>query len=97
MVDMEQPLLPKFTNPIMKKAMLFIDEQIPENKILIHCNQGQSRSPSIGLIYLARNGVVDSSNYYQAKNDFRKIYPKFQPGKGILSYMKRNWSYLMRI
>lgn len=97
MVDMEKELSPKFTNPIMKAAMSFIEKQVPKNKILIHCNLGQSRSPSIGLIYLARIGVIENSSYQNAKIDFRRLYSKYQPGLGIATYMRRHWSTLMQI
>lgn len=92
---MEQELHPMFTNPIMKAAMLFIEKHIETNKILIHCNQGQSRSPSIALIYLARKHVINSDSYSMATKDFMQLYQRYQPGNGIAAYMQKNWNYLM--
>ena len=91
MVDMNNELMPKFTNPIMKSAFAFIDKHIAERKLLIHCNQGLSRSPSIALLYLARKGEVANDLYSSAKNDFLKRYPIFNPGRGIELYMINNW------
>jgi hypothetical protein len=34
MVDMEQELLPKYTHPIMKAALNFIDKHIKINNVL---------------------------------------------------------------
>ena len=96
MVDMEQELHPTFTNPIMKAAMEFIEKHIPDKKILIHCNQGISRSPSIALLYLARNGVIRNDNLNNALDDFKIKYPPYSPGKGILMYMVRNWGTIVR-
>lgn len=96
-VDMDKPLSPRFTNPIMKAAMNFIEQQIPNNKIIIHCNQGQSRSPSIGLLYLAKINEIDSSSYQSARIAFKKKYPLYRPGSGISIYLRRNWPSLMQL
>ena len=42
-------------------------------KVLIHCNQGISRSPSIGLHYLSVKGIIKNESYEVAKEDFIKI------------------------
>lgn len=60
-------------------------------KVLIHCNQGISRSPSIGLLYLAVKGIIKNENYNIAKEDFIKIYPKYEPS-GIKEFLEINWS-----
>ena len=95
MVDMECELLPRFTHPIMNRAILFIEKNITKKPILIHCNQGFSRSPSIGLVYLARENKITSDLYYNANNDFLKVYPNYLPGRGIELYLMNNWEYLM--
>jgi protein-tyrosine phosphatase len=95
MVDMENELLPRFTNPIMTEAIRFIDNRIKQNKILIHCNLGQSRAPSIALIYLANKRVIKNGTFNEAFHDFIELYKDYQPGKGIGLYINRNWTTLM--
>ena len=95
LVDMEREFLPKFTNPIMETAMQFIDKYISNNKILVHCNQGQSRSPSLALLYLARQDVITNTSYSEATTEFIKIYPIYSPGTGIAAYLNRHWDYLL--
>ena len=95
-VDMEKELHPTFTNPIMASAIHFMEKHVLDRKVLVHCNQGQSRSPSIVLIYLARIRVVDSSSFSSAVKDFLKLYKYYSPGKGIAMYLNRNWEYLMK-
>jgi hypothetical protein len=97
MVDMPNELLPKFTNPIFNSAMSFIKREIQNKKILIHCNMGQSRSPSLGLAYLSIIGIISNNSYETAMNEFRGLYPGYLPGTGIMLYMKHNWDYLMNI
>lgn len=97
MVDMDRELSPVFTNPIMQSAMRFIEKNISERKILIHCNQGLSRSPSIALLYLAANNSIANDSYSDAVTDFRELYPAFNPGRGIAMYMNNNWSEIIKL
>ncbi len=97
MVDMEQELLPVFTNPIMQAALNFIDKYIKENQIIIHCNRGLSRSPSIVLVYLANKGIIENKDINEAIKAFTKLYPHYRPASGILKYMARNWDFLMKL
>ena len=97
MVDMPNELQPRFTNPIFDCAISFIKREIQNRKILIHCNVGQSRSPSIGLIYLAITGIISNNSFETAMEEFRKLYPEYFPGTGIMLYMQHNWDFLMNL
>ena len=97
MIDMERELLARYTHPIMKVAMDFIKKYIDTLKVLIHCNQGQSRAPSIGLLYLARTGIINNDSYHEATTDFIKKYPGYSPGRGIALYLKNNWKELLAL
>jgi protein-tyrosine phosphatase len=79
----------------MTEAIRFIDNRIKQNKILIHCNLGQSRAPSIALIYLANKRVIKNGTFNEAFHDFIELYKDYQPGKGIGLYINRNWTTLM--
>lgn len=94
-VDMDRELLSRYTHPIMQAAIHFIEKYISESPILVHCNQGQSRSPSIGLVYLARENKITSNSYSAARNDFLNVYPNYLPGRGIELYLMKNWQELM--
>lgn len=74
------------------KVLDFIDKWISERKVLVHCDQAQSRSPSLCLLYLAkRNKMIPNISYSAAKAEFIKLYPNFKPG-GIETYLINNWS-----
>ncbi|MBI4652113.1 dual specificity protein phosphatase family protein [Candidatus Desantisbacteria bacterium] len=96
-VDMDRELLVKFTHPIIQSALVFIRKHIKEQKILIHCNMGQSRSPSIGLIYLAQNNIISCNSYSSAKVEFSEIYSDYLPGKGIALYLQKNWEDILKL
>ncbi len=95
MVDMEQLLLPKFATPICVKALEFINKNIENKKVLIHCNHGLSRSPSLALLYLAKKGIINNENYNRAVEAFVKLFPNYNPNNGIASYLRTEWENLM--
>ena len=70
---------------IVKQVLAFIQKRHEENKkILVTCDQGLSRSPSIALLYLARiSQTIPATTFFEAYNEFVKIYPLYQPGEGI--------------
>ena len=73
------------------RVLDFIDSWIANRKVFIHCDQGMSRSPTLGLLYLAkRQKIIPYDNFFSASQEFRKIYPLYQP-KGIADYVNQNW------
>ena len=76
---------------IIDKALSFIEEHIENNKILLHCNLGESRSPSIGLLYLRKTGYFDGKNALQGMFEYKEIYKKFNPNHGMMDYIIQNW------
>lgn len=78
---------------IIDAALDFIRESVEaEHQTLVHCNLGESRSPSIGLLYLARyTDRLPTSSFAEAENTFRASYPAYNPGSGIRGFMIANW------
>lgn len=63
--------------------------------VLIHCNQGESRAPSLALLFLAKHiGALPDSSYEDAKRAFERLFPTYQPGKGIQRFLAENWSVI---
>lgn len=89
------PPPPLFKPPLFIKSLNFIDRHISDKKILIHCNLGCSRAPSIALLYLAKRAkAIDATSFRSAVKDFIKIFPHYQPQRGIVIYLERNWKKL---
>ena len=61
MIDTEDP---KFVNDEMiNPALDFIHQKITSgNEVFIYCSLGESRSPSIALMYLLENGLIEKSH-----------------------------------
>ena len=87
---------PKYFNKVaIDAAIRFIEEQLaalkddqPENLALI-CNQGQSRSAGVGLLYLA---PTLPEQFEAAEAEYRKVYPSYQPGNGMREFARIHWS-----
>lgn len=81
--------------PMIKRAVEFIDEHIDKMEVLVHCNFGMSRSPSIALLYMARKGYIDNASFKDALKDFHKIYTYYSPGMGMYNYFDNYWYEIM--
>ncbi len=93
LVDAPKPEF--FSISIFKTVIALIDKKLKENyKILIHCNLGQSRGPSIGFIYLASKGLFNNKTIDEAFKEYQNIYPNYFPGQGIKLFIKKNWEDL---
>ncbi|MBF0472584.1 MAG: dual specificity protein phosphatase family protein [Nitrospirae bacterium] len=90
-VDMPTEQKAIYIHPIMKKSIKFINKHIDTKNILIHCNHGKSRSPSIALVYLAHKNIIFNNAFDEAKNNFIDIFPNYLPNTGIELYLQKNW------
>lgn len=66
-----------------------IATHIGQAKVLVHCNQGRSRSPLIALLYLClHTDRFDDCDYDDALDRFRAIYPPLDPGAGMAGFVR---------
>ncbi len=81
-----------FDEALMKEIIEFIHFHLGKrDKVLIHCNQGLSRSPSIAFFYLRQIGLYDGMNFEEAEVEFKKIYPPYSPMDGIRRFVFDHW------
>jgi len=92
LVDAEDPAyIPKC---IIDAALQAIDAAlISGKKCLVHCNQGESRSPSIGLLYLASRSLIPNKTLIDAEQTFRQLYPSYNPKRGMRGFMLAQWAF----
>ncbi len=79
---------------IINTALEFIDASLRAgNRVLVHCNEGCSRSPGIGLLYLAKyTDRLPGGDFIRAEEVFRSIYPPYNPKSGVRGCMVANWN-----
>lgn len=91
LIDPPQPL---FMMPSFEAFFRFVDRHITERTVVIHCNQGESRAPSLALLYGAkRTDRFPKGTYEEARLAFSAEYP-YQPGTGIQRWLSQHWEEL---
>lgn len=87
--------LPLFRVESFDAFFRFMDREIAGGPVLIHCNRGESRAPSLAMVYMAlRLALIPSDSHAAAADAFRRLYPAYCPGKGIEIFLKENWRML---
>lgn len=78
---------------IIDKAVNYIRGALCEDKkVFICCNKGESRSPTIALLSIATKEPYLGSKFDSAIAEFKKVYPQYNPNKGMLDYAQQNWN-----
>lgn len=94
LVDVDNPAY--IAKEIMDVALSFIDENLQTNiRVLVHCNQGMSRSAGIALLFLAQNGLIAQSEFSEAEEEFKRLYPPCNLSLGIRGFLIQNWHVYM--
>lgn len=76
---------------LVDAALAFIAAKRGEGQgVLVHCNQGRSRSPTIAMLAMARDLPAD---FEEAEDLFRKLYPDYQPANGMREFALSNWGH----
>lgn len=93
-LNMVDPPVPLFKHETFKIFFEFVDRHIASKPIVIHCNQGLSRAPSLALLYMAKRlDLVPNSDYASARCAFERQFP-YSPGRGIETFLSAEWSSL---
>lgn len=90
----DAPLPEFFSTEIFDAALAFIDNSIKSGKkVLVHCNEGFSRGPSVALLFLASvSKAIPNTSHDEAEQAFIKLYPAYSPKSGIRGFLRNNWA-----
>lgn len=73
------------------RALDFIDKWYGSKNILINCDLGQSRSPTVALLYLAKRlQLIPDDSFNSARESFQLLYPQYAPS-GIADFITSHW------
>lgn len=77
---------------VMQKILTWIEYQLDHNRqVIISCNQGVSRSPTIALLYMSKVlHLLPSNSFPKASSAFQKLYEEYNPG-GIAGFVNEHW------
>lgn len=70
----------------------FITKWLAEGrKVMVHCNQGNSRAPTIALLFMASKGLLGDLTVENVHEQFKKMWcPSYDPGKGMADFVIAN-------
>lgn len=77
-------------------------EWLSGKKLLIHCNKGHSRAPSLALLFAAKVlRTISNRSFDDAWDEFSNLYPtptslsdvwqSYEPGTGIEEWLRLHW------
>ena len=92
LIDAQQPAYVRKETQI-DPVLAFMEKMRAQGaSILVHCEQGWSRSPSLVLLYLAtRLGVLPTVSLAAAEAQFKTLYPGYAPSYGIWAHLHQHW------
>ena len=95
LVDTDDPRY--FQKTIFDQALSFIHDNLNSGrKVLVHCNQGESRGPSIALLYLAvHTDHIPHASLTAAEAAFKRLYPTYAPKLGVHGFLQQHWQAYM--
>jgi hypothetical protein len=78
---------------IIDASLAFIHENLASGRqVLVHCNQGLSRSPAIAMLYMGNyTNRLPKASFDEAFCQFCQIYPPFAPKGGVYGYLRNRW------
>ena len=80
---------------LIETALEEIERGLKNGEVLIHCNKGESRAPSIALMYMARHGNLPAE-YADALDKFIELYDDYTPGQGMADFMAKHWDEIIQ-
>jgi hypothetical protein len=69
------------------------EELLSGRKLLIACNQGKSRGPTMGLMFLRSIGDMPHA-YLLSQRIYHTIYEPYNPAQGIEQFARMHWASL---
>lgn len=94
MVDAPKPEF--FADEMIDAGIDFIHSELSAgHDTVVVCNQGESRSPTMCLMYLMAHGDFNRKmSHKEVFAEFMRLAPSWKPNNGILQYCCNFWSKL---
>ena len=92
LIDVEDPQM--IPDEVLDTGVAFIKERMDAgDRVLVACNAGMSRGPTIAMLFLRTIGELDQP-FNRARHIFKTLYPKYSPGHGMLFHAMNRWDEL---
>ena len=93
LIDTDDPEL--FPKKCFSEGIRFTQEMWSEGKkILVHCNAGHSRGPTMAMLFLRSIGELPQP-FNRAEKIFHTLYPPYDPGHGMEFWARKLWDKIV--
>jgi hypothetical protein len=90
MIDSDDPS--HFPPEMIRAGLDFAKEEYDKGRqVGFFCNQGESRGPSMALMFLRSIGELPHP-FLQSVKVFNTLYPKYEPNAGIKQFCRSHWA-----
>lgn len=102
-LNLIDPPLPLFQRESFEVALRWLDRRVAEgHDVLVHCNQGLSRAPSVALLWAVRAGWTPAfpdaaASFAAAAAGLLSIWPAYHPGEGLVTFLTEHWPSLVAV
>lgn len=97
MVDAPKPEF--FSDEMIMAGIDFIENELAQgHDVVVVCNQGESRSPTMCLMYMMVHGDFDKSKTFDEVCDIYRVMTNYEwnPNMGIFKYCQNLWEKLRK-
>jgi hypothetical protein len=89
LIDVDDPEM--IPDKLIDAGVEFIAEMLKAGKkILVHCNAGHSRGPTMAMMGMRAIGELPQP-FNRAKHIFKTLYPPYDPGHGMEYKAREHW------
>ena len=83
---------------VIDAALEFVETKLRDGRrVLIHCNEGNSRAPSIAFLYLvSRTDRFAGNDLDTALAAFQLLYPSYHPASGVHGFIRAHYDAYCR-
>lgn len=87
-----------FSDKMILEGLDFIEHELNKgNSVVVVCNQGESRSPTMCLLYLMLHGDFEKTmTHSEIFTRFKEMCPCWKPNKGISDYTIDFWDRIRK-
>lgn len=96
-LNMIDPDIPLFQSEMFVTFLAWVRERWTAGEtVLIHCNKGGSRAPSLAALVMSKVICEWPDDYAEAAARMDEILQGFNPGRGIREYLADHWQRIPR-
>jgi len=94
-LDLANMEIPRYRVEEINQYLDLIDDNLSRGDVYLISENGESRSPSMALLWMAfRGNLISRSSFAAARSDFTRIFPNYIPWPGWTIFFEQEWDAL---